>query len=189
MNLNSQQIIQDFQILKNGLGLSDRIIDEAKLVIRNASENGLVRGRTHTTIVAAAVYIACRETEAPRPLNNIATIANMKRRILAKCCRMLMDKLYLKLPNIDPSKCIVKLADTINANEKVKRLASVMMNEILKQELSAGKNPMAIAASILYICCKKTGYHTSQQSIAKAAGISDVTLRNRFKELKRKMKY
>jgi transcription initiation factor TFIIB len=78
MNLNSQQIIQDFQILKNGLGLSDRIIDDAKLVIRNASENGLVRGRTHTTVVAAAVYIACRETEAPRPLNDIANIVNMK---------------------------------------------------------------------------------------------------------------
>ena len=67
MNLNSQEIRQDFYILKNGLDLSDGIIDEAKLVIRNASEKGLVRGRSHTTVVAAAVYIACREAEAPRP--------------------------------------------------------------------------------------------------------------------------
>jgi transcription initiation factor TFIIB len=155
MNLNSQQIVQDFQILKNGLGLSDRIIDEAKLVIRNASENGLVRGRTHTTVVAAAVYIACRETEAPRPLHDIATIANMKQKILARYCRILMNKLYLKLPNIDPFKCVIRLAEMINANEKAKRLAALMMNEIVKRELSAGKNPMAVAASILYICCKK----------------------------------
>ena len=59
MNLNSQQ---EFQILKDGLGLSDTVIDEAKFVSRNASEKGLVRGRTNTTIVAAAVYIACRES-------------------------------------------------------------------------------------------------------------------------------
>ncbi len=189
MDLNSEQVHQDFHVLKNRLGLSQNIIDNAKYVVRNASEKGLVRGRAHTTIVAAAVYIACRETEAPRPLNDIATIANVKRKILAKCCRMLMDKLYLKLPNIDPSKCLIRLADMINANEKAKHLAALMMNEIIKRELSAGKNPMAVAASILYISCKKTGYRTSQHSIAKAAGITDVTLRNRFKELKRKMKY
>jgi len=88
MNLNSQQIIQEFQILKNGLELSDSIIDEAKLVIRNASEKGLVRGRTHTTVVAAAVYIACRETEAPCPLHDIAAIANVKQKILARYCRI-----------------------------------------------------------------------------------------------------
>jgi transcription initiation factor TFIIB len=189
MNLSSQQIIQEFQILKNGLGLSDKIIDEAKLVIRNASENGLVRGRTHTTVVAAAVYIACRETEAPRPLHDIATIVNVKRKILAKYCRILMNKLYLNLPTIDPSKCIVNLADTINADEKAKRLASVMMNEIIDKGISAGKNPMAITACILYICCRRAGYRTSQASIAKAAGITDVTLRNRFREVKKVMHY
>ena len=189
MILNSQQIIQEFQTLKNGLGLSDRTIDEAKLVIRNASEKGLVRGRTHTTLVAAAVYIACRETEAPRPLHDIATIVNVKRKILARCCRILMNKLYPNLPTIDPSKCIVKLADTINASEKAKRLAALMMKEIVKRELSAGKNPMAIAACILYICCRRAGYRTSQVTIAKAAGITDVTLRNRFREVKRVMHY
>ncbi|HYA84170.1 MAG TPA: transcription initiation factor IIB family protein [Candidatus Bathyarchaeia archaeon] len=189
MNLNSQQIIQEFQILKNDLGLSDRVIDEAKLVIRNASEKRLVRGRTHSTLVAAAVYIACRETDVPRPLHDIATIVNVKRKILAKYCRILMNKLYPNLPSIDPSKCIVKLADAINANEKAKRLAALMMKEIVKRELSAGKNPMAIAACILYICCRRAGYRTSQVTIAKAAGITDVTLRNRFREVKRAMHY
>jgi transcription initiation factor TFIIB len=113
----------------------------------------------------------------------------VKKKILAKYCRILMKKLYLNLPNIDPSKCILKLADTINVNEKARRLASVMMNEIVNKGISGGKNPMGIAACILYICCRRTGYYMSQVSIAKAAGITDVTLRNRFKELKRVMHY
>jgi transcription initiation factor TFIIB len=189
INLDSQEIRQDFYVLKNGLGLSDGIIEEAKSVIRNASERGLVRGRSHTTVVAAAVYIACREIEAPHLLHDIATIVNVKKKILAKYCRILIKKLYLNLPTIDPSKCILKLADTINVNEKAKRLASIMVNEIVNKGISGGKNPMAIAACILYICCRRTGYYTSQVSIAKAAGITDVTLRNRFKELKRVMHY
>ena len=84
MDLNSQQIHHDFHVLKNSLGLSEMIIDNAKYVIRNASREGLVRGRTHITIVAAAVYIACRETEAPRPLHDIASIANVKQKILVQ---------------------------------------------------------------------------------------------------------
>lgn len=125
MDLNSQQILQDFHVLKNSLGLSEMIIDRAKYVIREVNKNGLVRGSTHTTIVAAAVYIACRETENPRPLHYIATIANVKRKILAKCCRMFMDKLHLNLPAVDPSKCVIRLADMINANERAKRLAAI----------------------------------------------------------------
>lgn len=155
MDLNSQQILHDFHVLKNRLGLSEMIIDKAKNVIREANEKGLVQGRTHTTIVAAAVYIACRETENPRPLHDIATIANVKRKILAEYCRMLINKLYPKLPAIDPSKCMIRLADMINVNERAKRFAPNMMSEIINEEVSAGKSPMAVAASILYICCKK----------------------------------
>ncbi len=166
MDLNSQQVHHDFHVLKNSLGLSETIIDNAKYVIRNASKEGLVRGRTHITIVAAAVYIACREAEAPRPLHDIAAIANVKQKILARYWRILMNnfyphlpiidpQLYVKLPAIDPFKCLIRLADMINANEKAKRLTALMMNEIVKRELSAGKNPMAVAASILYISCKK----------------------------------
>jgi transcription initiation factor TFIIB len=189
MNLNCQQVHHDFHVLKNSLGLSQKVIHKAKYIIRHANEKGLVRGRTHTTVVAAAVYIACRETEAPCPLRDIATITNVKRKILARCCRMLMDKLHLNLPTIDPSKCVIRLAEMINANEKAKHLAAVIINEIVKQEISAGKNPMAVAAAVFYISCKKTGCRTSQHSIAKAAGITDVTLRNRFRELKRVMHY
>ncbi|MFZ0512124.1 MAG: hypothetical protein WAM14_11005 [Candidatus Nitrosopolaris sp.] len=187
MDLNSQEILRGFHALKNSLGLSEMIMDKAKCVIRDANEKGLVRGRTYKTIVAAAVYIACRETQAPRPLHDIAIIANVKQKILAKYCRILINKLYLKLPEIDPSKCMIRLADMINVNERAKRLAGVTMNEIVHEEISAGKSPMTVAASILYICCKQAGYHTSQRNIANAAGITEVTLRNRSKELERRM--
>lgn len=96
-----------------------------------------------------------------------------------------MNKLHLNLPAVDPSKCVIRLADMINATERAKRFAAIMMTEIVNEEISAGKSPTAVAASILYICCKKTGYHTSQSTIAKAAGITEVTLRNRFMELRR----
>ncbi len=97
-----------------------------------------------------------------------------------------MNKLYPNLPNIDPSKCLVRLGDMIKANERAKQLAAIIVNEVVEQEISVGKNPMAVAASILYICCEKAGNHITQRTVSNAAGISEVTLRNRFKELKRR---
>ena len=68
MDLNSQQIHQDFHVLKNSLGLSQKIIDKAKYVIRHASEKGLVRGRTHTTIVAGSSVYCMSRNRSSTPL-------------------------------------------------------------------------------------------------------------------------
>jgi transcription initiation factor TFIIB len=63
------------------------------------------------------------------------------------------------------------------------------MNEVRKDEilLSAGKNPMGLAATILYLSCLKTGKNKTQIDISHAAGVTEVTLRNRFKDLKSKL--
>lgn len=139
MDFNSQQVLHDFHALKDSLGLSEKIIDKARYIIRNASKKGSARGRNHATIVAAAVYIACRESEAPRPLHDITTIAEVKQKILGRYCRILMNKLYLNLPNIDPSKCIVRLADMIKANERAKQLAAIMVTKIVDKEFLSEK--------------------------------------------------
>ena len=98
-----------------------------------------------------------------------------------------MNSLELKVPTIDPFEyMMMRLADMINVNEKVKRLVIDILNDIVIKEIPTGKNPMAVAASLLYICCKKSEHHTTQHNIGKAAGITEVTLRNRFTELEKK---
>ena len=94
------------------------------------------------------------------------------------------SELDIKIPIIDPIKCIVKVGNKANLNEKTKRQAIDVMNKITKSEISAGKNPMGLAATVLYIACLKTGVNIRQADIAYAAGISEVTLRNRIKDLK-----
>ncbi len=62
-----------------------------------------------------------------------------------------------------------------------------IMKNINKNEneiLSAGKDPMGFAASVLYISSIKTGENITQENIANAAGVTEVTLRNRFRTLK-----
>ena len=84
----------------------------------------------------------------------------------------------------DPMKCIVKIANKANLSEKVTRQAMNLMTEIIKSKISAGKNPMSLAATVLYLSSLKAGgKNVTQLDIAKAAGVTEVTIRNRIKEL------
>jgi transcription initiation factor TFIIB len=76
------------------------------------------------------------------------------------------------------------VANKANLSEKTKRQAISIMNEILKKDISAGKNPMGFAATVLYLSCLKTGENITQIDISHAAGVTEVTLRNRYKDLK-----
>ena len=142
--------------------------------------------------MAASAYIACREVEIPRTLRDIAAASNIKRKHLTKAYRFLLIELDLKVPLVDQMKCIAKVANIANLSEKTKRQAISIMNEVRKKDeillLSAGKNPMGFAATILYLSSINIGENITQNDIAQAAGVTEVTLRNRLKDLKSKLK-
>ena len=170
-------------ILKDKLGLSDSVIEKAAYIYRKAQERGLVRGRTISGILAAAIYIACREMGISRTLKDIAVHSNVKFKEVAKSYRLLCIELDLKVPMVDPMKYIAKVANKANLSERTKREAAGIMNNITKREISTGKNPMGLAASVLYMSSLKTGENITQGHLSDAAGITEVTLRNRYKDL------
>jgi transcription initiation factor TFIIB len=180
---NLFQAFSQLYALKDKLGLSDTIIEKTAYIYRKAEERGLVRGRTISGIVTAALYLACRETGTPRTLKEVAAISNMKRKNLAACCRLLIRELDIKVPIADPMKCIIRIANKAKLSEKITRLAMKMMTQIIQRGISAGKNPMSFAATVLYISSVKTNENITQFHIANAAGITEVTLRNRIREL------
>jgi len=186
-NKNLKQAFNELSILKDKLALSNATVEKSAYIYRKALERRLARGRSISAIVAAAVYIACRELQIPKSLREIAAASNIRRKVLSRSCRILISKLDMKIPIIDPMKCIFKVANKTNLKEKTKRQAMEVMNNLTKREISAGKNPMGLAATVLYVSCLNTGVNIRQADIASAAGITEVTLRNRIKDLKDKL--
>jgi transcription initiation factor TFIIB len=183
---NDRNLIQAFSELdriKDKLGLPDSVIEKTAYIYRKAQERGLIRGRSISAILAAAIYIACREMGFPRILKDITAISNIKQRYIAQSYRLLIMELDLKIPLLDPIKCIIRIANTVNISEKTKRQAMNIMHDIIKNGASAGKDPMGLAAAVLYISCLKTGENKTQRDIADAAGVTDVTIRNRYKSI------
>ena len=180
---NFIQAFSELDRLKDKLGLPDSVIEKTAYIYRKVQERGLVRGRSISATLAASLYIACREMGFPRMLKDITAISNIRHRHIAKAYRLLITELDLKIPSIDPIKCIIRIANNAKISEKTKRLAIDIMHDIIKSGISAGKDPMALAAAVLYLSCLKTDENKIQRYIADAAGVTDVTLRNRYKNI------
>jgi transcription initiation factor TFIIB len=184
-NRNLITAFNELNILKDKLGIPDAITEKTAYIYRKARERGLVRGRETSSALAAALYLACRQEGTPRTLNEICIISNIKRKAISRQYRHMVIELDIKIPTVDPIKCISRIANQINLNQKVKQKAINIMNAVTKSELSAGKNPMGLAASILYISCLINGCNKIGQTVfAQTAGVTEVTIRNISKDLR-----
>lgn len=173
--------------LKGKLGLSDAIIEKTAYIYRKGLEKKLVRGRSTVSMLAAAAYMACREMEAPRSLKDVAESTNLKRKDISRSYRLLALQLDIRVPQADPMKCIARVANKARISERSKRTAINRMKDLTKKEISAGKSPMGFAATILYLSCLDNNEHITQKDIANAAGVTEVTIRNRLNDLKTRL--
>jgi len=170
------------------LALNDMVIEKTAYIYRKAEEKRLTRGRSITSLLAASVYSACRDTETPRTLKEVANSCNIKKKEVARCYRLLIKELDLKMPVVDPAKCISKIANKADISEKSKRKALEMIRMAIDEKISSGKGPMGLAATALYMACVLNGESMTQERIAEASGVTSVTIRNRCKGLKTGLK-
>jgi transcription initiation factor TFIIB len=145
----------------------------------------MIKGRTVSSVLAASVYLACRELETPRTLSEIAAAGNVARKKISRDYRLLVRIFDPKIPTVDHVRCITRIANKVGVSEKTKRVAVRIMREIVAMQISAGKGPMGIAATVLYIACLNAGEVRTQKELSIAAGVTEVTIRNRYSELKK----
>jgi transcription initiation factor TFIIB len=181
---NFRQAFSELDRLKDKLAVGDAVIEKAAYIYRKALEKGLVRGRSISALIASALYAACRDTETPRTLKDIGNSSNIKRKDIARCYRLLLRELGLKMPVVDPIKCVARIASKAGLSEKTKREATKILRTAEEIKISAGKDPMGLAAAALYVACVTNGENKTQRDVAEAAGVTEVTIRNRYKGLK-----
>ncbi|MGA7369125.1 MAG: transcription initiation factor IIB [Nitrososphaeraceae archaeon] len=184
---NLARAFQSLEILKGKLGLPDNVIEKAAYIYRKVQQLGMVKGRTIAATLAASIYVASREAGIPRTLAEIATLNNTSYKELSRVYRLIVLNLDLKVPMVDPVKCIAKIANKMEVSEKTKRHAINYMHAVITRGIAAGKDPMGLAGAVLYLSCIHGDEHRNQLDVAAASGVTEVTLRNRCKELNTKI--
>jgi len=181
---NLRQALNELSRLKDKLAISANVFEKAAYIYRKALEKKLVRGRSISAMIAASLYAACRDTETPRTLKDVADAANVKRKDISRCYRILHHELELKMPVVDSIQLIARISSKLAITEKTKRDAVKVLQEVQKRKESSGKDPMGLAASALYLACVKNEVSITQRDLAEAAGVTEVTIRNRYKTLR-----
>src|ERR687897_2588513 len=137
--------------LRDKLALTDSVVEKTAYIYRKAQSRGMVRGRTISAMLAAATYIACREIGVGKTLKDIAQGTNVKPKTLSQSYRILLTELDIKSPMLDPMRCIAKVANKMQLNERITRQGIDVMHTAIRKEATAGKDPMGLAAAVLYI--------------------------------------
>ncbi len=185
---NLMHAMNELQRLAQKLHIPSSVRETASLFYRKAFNKNLVRGRCIVSIMAAALYAACRFTKTPRTLKEIADASIKDRKELSRCYRLLLKRLDIKMPINDPIDYVIKIAGKARASTETQGLAARIVRKAKRKHITSGKDPSGLAAAALYMASQMTNDKLTQNELSKAANITQVTIRNRKKELRRKLK-
>ena len=184
---NLAQAMAELDRLSDKVYIPSRIKEKAAVIYRKGLDKGLVRGRSIAAIAAAALYAACRGSATPRTLREISEASLVDKKDVARCYRLLLRELDIHMPIADPLTYVSKIAERTGISGKTQGLAIAILRDARRKRASAGKDPMGLAAAALYIACLQNHEKKTQKDIAEAAGVTEVTVRNRYKTLKKQL--
>jgi len=175
------------------VGLTDRlytprrVIEQAAAIYRRALKKDITRGRSIAIVMAASLYMAYRITKTPTTLREIASKGPVETKKVARCYRLLLKELKIKMPVPKAQFRVPRVASKAEIGEECQRRAVDILGEADRLKITFGKDPMGLAAAALYLACVMIGDKCTQKVIAAASGVTEVTIRNRYKELERSL--
>ena len=167
----------------SNLGLPRSVREDASVIYKKAVDHKLIRGRSIEGVVSASIYIACRRCNLPRTLEEIAEVSKVTKKDVGRTYRFLARELNIKLVPTSPSDYVPRFASKIGLSSEAQSKAIEIIGASAKLGLTSGKGPTGIAAAALYIASVLLGERKTQKEVADVAGVTEVTIRNRYKEL------
>jgi len=180
---NLMLAMSELQRLSEILYMPSSVHDMAAIIYRKALNEGLVRGRSIGGIVAGALYAAVRFTTVPRTLKEIAEASQRSHKEIARSYSVIVRNLDMRMPIDDPTDYITKVAAKAKVSSDVEGLALNLIGEAKKKYATTGKDPSGLAAAILYLSARMLKEKVTQARLAKAANVTEVTVRNRKRDL------
>lgn len=166
------------------LYLSQAVMESAAYIYRKAAVKKLAKGRSTLGLVGAALYAACRETETPKTISDVAAVCNLSSKDVMSHYKLILKELSLQMPVLHGPDYVTLISNRLNLSERTKREALKVYSEVQLNRISIGKNPRALAGAVIYLASQNCNEFLRQVEICQVADISTVSLRKRCKEIK-----
>lgn len=186
-NRNLSQALSTMTKLANKMNLPRNVLETSSMIYRKALKSNLIRGRTIQSVVVASLYTACRQCGVVRSLTDVAEAADIPRKTAARNYRFLRRKLKLNVPRVQRTGYINRLVSQLRLHGHTEILAMKILEEASKKNFTHGRSPAGIAAACIYVSSRITNEGLTQHQVAHVAQVTEVTIRNRYKELVNKL--
>jgi transcription initiation factor TFIIB len=180
---NLRLAMSELRRVASFLNLPPVVRDEASRIYNFVLQRGLVRGRSMESVIAACIYSACRSYNIPRTLDEISNASDVERKEIGRTYRFIVRKIGLKSAPSSPKDYISRFSAVLHLSPKTQSEAIKILGRAENSELTSGRGPAGIAAAALYVSALLNDEKKTQREVADVAGITEVTIRNRYKEL------
>lgn len=187
LDRNLAQAMSELERLASQLGIPQPIREQAALLYRKSIIKKLVRGRSIEAMVAATLYAACRIRQKPRPLDEVADGSRIDRKKLGQCYRLLLRSLEIKIPLSNPVDYISRFASQLRLSSPVQLRTIEILRQSRDMGLTIGRDPLGLAAAAIYVASIMMDERRTQREIAEVARVTEVTVRNRYKEIVKRL--
>lgn len=179
--------LSELSKVANKLNLPRNVVETASVIYRQFLEKRLTRGRSTQGIASASVYLACRQCNVIRTIEEVSKAANISKKECARNYRFLRRKTSSKVSPVDPVNYIAKLINQLSLSGETESVATKILDQATVIGMTSGRTPMGMAAAAIYLAGILTGERRSQCEIANYSQLTEVTIRNRYRELRRKL--
>jgi transcription initiation factor TFIIB len=179
--------LSELDRMASAMGLPRNVRETAAMIYRKAVNKNLIRGRSIEGVVAASLYAACRQCDVPRTLDEVANASRVGRKEIGRTYRFMTRELKLKLMPTRPQDYVSRFCSELKLSGEAQAKATDILRDASKKELTSGRGPTGVAAAAIYISSILCNERRTQREVADVAGVTEVTIRNRYKELTEKL--
>ena len=169
------------------LNLPKNVLETASVIYRQVVRKRLIRGRSIQGVAAASIYMACRQCNVIRTLEEVGNAANISKKENGRNYRFLLRKLETRVPPVKAKSYVSKFVNQLTLSGNVENLAMQILEQATEMRLTNGRGPAGIAAAATYMASLLTNERRTQGVIARNGKVTEVTIRNRYKELTKKL--
>jgi transcription initiation factor TFIIB len=187
MERNLTIALSELDRIASYLGLPNNVREASALLYRKAVEKGLIRGRLIESVVSAVLYTVCRQYGIPRTLDEISEVSGIPKKEIGRTYRFIKKELTVNVPLTNPVHYVPRFASELNLSGNVQERAKEILETAINKGLISGRGPTGVAAAAVYIAGVIMGERRTQKEVADVAGVTEVTIRNRYRELKREL--
>lgn len=180
---NLAYALSELDRMSSQLGLPKKVRETAAVIYRDAVDKRLIRGRSIEGVSSAALYAGCRKCKVPRTLEEIAESSRVGKREISRSYRFISRELDIHLMPTNPASYVARFGSELGISGEARQKAIEIIKKAKERKLTSGRGPTGIAAAAIYVASMLKGERRTQRETAKVADVTEVTVRNRYKEL------